>query len=139
MRHICNALLIVSLSGFLSNFAQTPKPSPTSIAQEQTDKVADSDKVYSPKEVDAKAIIKNRNKLDPTGFSLDCPDEAILVLKVILHKSGKVSDVKVIKPISCSFEEKAIKSVRKAKFTPATKDGVAVSQYQLIEFRFHRF
>jgi TonB family protein len=73
------------------------------------------------------------------GYSSDCPDGVVLFLKAVLHKSGKVTDIQVVKPINCSFQEKAIKSVRKIKFTPAIKDGVAVSQYQVLQFNFHKF
>ena|SRR5437588_99578 len=140
MKYSTFLLVIVIAILSCAGFAQEPKSSPS--PQEQPAKPPEEEKVYSSKEVDTKAVIKNRDSIDPgtsMGYSRDCPDGVVLVLKVVLYKTGKVTNIQIVKPINCSFEEKAIKNVRKVKFTPAIKDGVAVSQYQTFQFNFHKF
>jgi photosystem II stability/assembly factor-like uncharacterized protein len=100
--------------------------------QENEKNGVEEDKVYTDKEVDIKA---NFNKLeDQPQFKSDCPDNVDIILRAIMHKSGKVTGVTLIKGAGCSFDIEAIKAVRKLKFTPAIKDGRPVSQYLDVEF-----
>jgi TonB family protein len=135
--------LILGLAGLLSfpDFARPQPPRFTSAPQEQAGKSSDEERVYSPKEVDKRAVIKNPKEIDPgkLGPSSDCQNRAVVALKLVLRKTGKVSDVEVVKPAFCSLDDKALTSVAKIKFTPAIKDGVPVSQSLWIEFQFHGY
>jgi len=126
---------------FLTSFAQVQKSGSHAEPQSSPDKVADEDKVYSRKEVDTKVTILNRKEIDPgkLGASLDCQNGAMVILRVVLHKSGKVTEVKIKRSSQCSLDVKAEKAVRSIKFMPATKDGVAVSQYIEMKFQFRKF
>jgi len=143
MKPTHHLIKVVLLTGFLFtfSFAQNQKPISASPPQEKSGSVPDEDKVYSPKDVDTKAVIKNTKELDPgkIGPSSDCSDGARIRLRVVLHKSGTVTAIKTIKSASCSLDEKAIKTVHKIKFTPAIKNGVAVSQYMTMEFGIHKY
>lgn len=106
--------------------------SPTLSLRADEKKEAEENKVYTDKEVDIKA---NVNKLEARAqFKSDCPDEVDVILRLTLHKSGKVTDVTLIKGGGCSFDIEAIKAVRTLKFTPAMKNGRPVSQYLEYEF-----
>lgn len=94
----------------------------------------DEDKVYAVNEVDVKANVRNRLEHLPDRKS-DCPDAVQVLLRVVLRKSGKVTDVTVIKPSGCSYDQEAIKTVRKLKFDPAVKSGQPVSQYSEMEYK----
>lgn len=98
------------------------------------------DEVYTAKEVDRKAVITNRRELDPErlGAATDCRSGARVVVKAILRKSGQVTDINVIKAASCSLDEKAAKIVSYAKFKPAMKRGVPVSQYIDVTYEFRK-
>lgn len=95
-----------------------------------------SDVVYQPEEVDVKAAIDRRNIKRPTGR--DCGDSEVKVLlRVVLHSSGKVTDIEVLESSSCeNFQNAVIKAVRELKFIPAKKNGLSVSQYQKLGFNY---
>jgi len=99
------------------------------------DPSVDQDIVYSEDEVDVRANILNLRDLMRLGPSPDCRNEAEVTVSMILRKSGEVTDVRVIKSAKCSLDSKGTKSVKKAKFTPAKKNGVAVSQLSSISFK----
>ncbi|MFN2452902.1 MAG: TonB family protein [Pyrinomonadaceae bacterium] len=143
MKYIQSIVMFVAAVGLLSMnaMAQNQKPISLPETQEQKGNVPDEDKVYSPKEVDKKVVIKNREDLDPERFgsATDCRNGARVVVKAIFRKSGEVTDIKVIKPASCSIDKKAAKIISYAKFTPATKNGVAVSQSIEITYEFRKY
>lgn len=95
-----------------------------------------SDVVYQPEEVDVKATIDRRNMKHPTGR--DCGDSEVKVLlRVVLHSSGKVTDIEILESSSCeNFQNAAIKAARELKFIPARKNGLPVSQYQKLGFNY---
>ncbi len=119
-----------------SNLAQNTNSPATSIPQGQPTKT-DGDKIYKPSEVDTKAVLKK--KPEPSMTSSDCPDSGTVRLGVILDKSGKVTNIKLIKGTSCGFDDSAIKAARKIKFTPALKNGVSVSMYVILEYYYSRY
>lgn len=93
---------------------------------------ANDDRVYTEKEVDIKADFA---KLEGSPqFTSDCPDSVSITLRAILHKSGKVTEVTLIKSSGCSFDEESVKAIRKLKFILAKKDGRSVSQYLDVEY-----
>ena len=95
-----------------------------------------SEVIYEPEDVDEKANI-NRKKIAHINGRSCRESEVKILLKITLHRSGKVTYVEVIESSSCqSFQDNAIKEARKIKFTPAKKNGIAVSQYQKIGFEY---
>lgn len=134
------SLLIISpLLGIAVGFAQNGKPSPPSTPQERERRKSDGDdKVYTAKEVDVKAKVTNRMENLPASGS-DCPVRGRVTLRAILHKSGKVTEVVLVKGLGCSYDQAAMDVVRKYKFTPAIKDGHPVSQYSDIEYEYKRY
>jgi TonB family protein len=95
--------------------------------------LAQQEKVYMREEVDTKAVIKKTPR-PKAVWGWDCPSEGEVVLKVILHYSGKVTKVELIKGLSCGYDEKAIEAAKKIKFTPAIKDGFLVSQIVEVKY-----
>lgn len=102
--------------------------------------IKQTDVVYTQQEVDVKAVVLDRRSVDRSA-GRSCKDSDVkVVLRAVLHKSGKVTDVEVVESSSCeSFQKAAIKIARKISFTPAKKDGVAVSQYQSLIYDYNRF
>jgi TonB family protein len=93
----------------------------------------DDDKIYTIKEVDVKAKIKNQMEHLPRRKN-DCPDNVSVTLRAVFRMSGKVTDVIIRKSSRCSYDQEAIEAVLQLKFDPAIKDGKQVSQYSDIEF-----
>ena len=61
----------------------------------------------------------------------------VVRLRAILHASGGVQGISVVKGLPDGLTEKAITAARQIKFTPAEKDGRAVSQYVVLEYNFN--
>jgi len=111
---------------------------PTHSMSQTKSNEADSDRVYSAAEVDKKAIIdkfvRDLNAPKPSG----CKGQGTILLGAVLRKSGKVTNIKVQQPSSCTkFEERVTKAVSKTKFKPAQKNGAAVSMYYAFEFNYN--
>jgi TonB family protein len=94
---------------------------------------SDDDPVYTADEVDVKAKLKNRLEHLPNLLK-DCPLPVGVSLGMVLRKSGKVTDITVVKSSGCSYDREAIKAVKKLKFDPAIKSGQPVSQFSKIEY-----
>ena len=141
------ALLLLSLSQAAlaqSGRLRVKKKSPPPITAEakteteHKEQISDEDKVYSSSEVDEKARFTNRvNKL-PSAHKRGCPKDGNVLVRAVLHKSGKITEVTVIRGLGCSYDKDAVEAVRKLKFIPAMKDGQPVSQYVTIEFDYKR-
>ena len=58
-------------------------------------------------------------------------------LRGILSTTGEVTNISVIKGLPHGLTEKAIAAARQVRFTPAQKDGRAVSQYVVLEYNFN--
>ncbi len=94
------------------------------------------EKIYTSREVDTKAVLKKQRE-HPTGncgqLGTECSRQGTVKLQIVLHKTRKVTEVKVIEDDKCSdFVERACKIAKKIEFTPAIKEGVEVSQYLTI-------
>lgn len=98
---------------------------------------SDEDKVYSARQVDVKAKITSGADERPSPRR-GCPNYGRVTIKAVLHKSGKVTNVSIVKGLNCSYDKDAMEIVRRYKFTPAMKDGQPVSQGILVEFEFSR-
>ena len=88
---------------------------------------AADDPVYTVDQVDVRAKVKNQLEHLPDALD-DCPIPVGVSLRVILRKSGKVTDITVVKSSGCSYDREAIKAVNKLKFDAAIKSGQPVSQ-----------
>jgi TonB family protein len=115
-----------------------PVPVETKIETEPQAERADEDKVYSSKEVDVKARFTNRVTKLPSAHKRGCPVNGHVLVRVVLHKSGKITEATVIKGLGCSYDKDAAEAVRQLKFIPAMKDGQPVSQYVTIEFDYKK-
>ena len=61
----------------------------------------------------------------------------VVRLRAILHASGGVQSISVVKGLPDGLTEKAISAARQIRFTPAEKDGRSVSQYVVLEYNFN--
>jgi TonB family protein len=94
---------------------------------------SDADPVYTADQVDVRAKLKNKLEHLPNRLD-DCPSPVGVSLQLVLRKSGKVTDVTVVKSSGCSYDREAIKAVKKLKFDAAIKSGQPVSQLLKIEY-----
>lgn len=130
-------LLVIILHAAL---AQESKPAPSPSPSESQKNEPPEDRVYSGKEVDVKAKIKPQPDDVPQPGE-DCYEfnyRLRAVLKVVLRKSGIVTDVRLVKGSGCSFDKEAIRVAGRIRFEPAIKDRQPVSQYLQVEYEFKR-
>lgn len=59
-----------------------------------------------------------------------------VVISAVLCRSGQVTDIRIIEGLPFGVTKRVVGAVREAKFTPAEKDGRAVSQAARFEFGF---
>ncbi len=59
-----------------------------------------------------------------------------VILKAVLCRSGRITDIEVIEGLPFGMTERAVEAVRKIKFTLAENAGQAVSQETKFEFKF---
>jgi protein TonB len=75
----------------------------------------------------------------PPQFPSDMQRQGIsgvVAVRVIIDESGSVADASVSKSSHTEFEQAALAAVKKWKFKPASKDGVAVKASVVIPINF---
>jgi TonB family protein len=121
--------------------AQEKDPSPTPSPEEHQKEERTEDPIYSAREVDVRAKVI-RLLDDPPNPGSDCRGRLrlLVMVRAVLRKSGKVTEVELIKGSGCSrYDTDAIRAVQNVKFDPALKDNRPVSQYQRFEYLHTRF
>lgn len=98
---------------------------------------APAEEVFRGTEVDTKAAIQ-RPLPEPlyTREARYNGTSGMVALRLTLHSTGKVSEVMVLRGLPDGLTGNAIDTACRVEFTPARKDGRAVSQYVTIEFNF---
>lgn len=134
MRKCSTLFLAVALSLLAPQyqFGQSNKQA-SSLQSEAASQAAE--KIYLTGEVDREAELKNLDAvLSKFSSRLHCnSDEWTLTISAVLRKTGNVTDEKVENMTGCQVSLKAVTAIiKQIKFTPATKDGLPVSQlYEL--------
>src|SRR5262249_40371521 len=100
------------------------------------------EQIYKEDEVDQKAEIIERPKVK-VGPECGQPDKSTsgqVKIELVLNKSGKVTQAKLVKVSDCRyFNKRALELSKKIKFKPAVKDGKTVSQYFYTTYQYNSF
>ena len=131
----------VFFAGGFQASAQGKDPSPTPSPEEHQKEERTEDPIYSAREVDVRAKVRFPLDDPPTPGS-DCRGRLrlLVMLSAVLRKSGKVTEVELVKGSGCSrYDTDAIRAVQNIKFDPALKDNRPVSQYQRFDYLHTRF
>ncbi len=135
-------LVLIFPVALTANQNQNTAPSTNSNASplNNESKVDESkEAVYTTKEVTQKAVVLKVNEPLYTERARQNGTQGTVRLRVILHKSGEVRDIKVMNRLPDGLTDEAIKVAKSLKFKPAIKDGQAVSQYAVLTFPFNLF
>ena len=111
-----------------------PKDQPVPPPQKADD---DPARVFAPKDVTQKAVLVFKG--DP-GFTEQARLNnvtGVVRLRAVLHSTGRVTNIGVVKGLPDGLTERAINAARHLLFFPATKDGRAVSQHITLEYNFN--
>jgi TonB family protein len=97
------------------------------------------ERVYTGSEVDKRVRLLER----PAPIY---PEEArrkggrpLVILQAVFSATGKVVDIRVIRPGQYGLTEACIDAAKNIKFVPAVKDGKNVSMYMRLEYNFVTF
>jgi len=128
------AFVFISLIFVCSTIGQT---SQTTGQTSQTT----TEKIYRANDVDEKAEITKRPRARIMG---ECGTEknssGRVRVEVVLNKTGKVSDAKLLEVSDCRyFNNRVLEVAKKIKFKPAIKDGNPVSQYSSLAYEYNFF
>lgn len=132
--------LLAILSSLIVAFCFLSVSSDSGVSAQGTSANVDTDdKVYGSSQVDKKAVIDSKSWVASAPSAAGCGKrQGSVLLKVILRKSGKVTDVVVHTPSRCeSFDERAVKAAQKVKFKPAQKGGVPVSEMRVFQYNYN--
>jgi TonB family protein len=99
----------------------------------------DYDRTFSPREVTQKARIISKPEPQYTEEARRNQISGTVVLKAVFSSSGQVTNIRAVNGLPYGLTEKAIAAARQIRFTPAMKDGRAVSQYIQIEYNFNLY
>ena len=99
----------------------------------------DYDRIFDIKEVTVRARLLSR---PPPGFTDTARKYHVtgtVVLRAVLSKTGEVTDISVVKGLPHGLTRTAIEAIKLIKFTPATKDGIQVSQRVQVEYHYNLY
>src|SRR2546423_594642 len=126
----------------------TPSPTPTATLTPRRQEPAtleadpalfppvDYNRVFTQREVDTKAMILSRPKPRYTDAARQNQIQGTVMLRAILSANGTVTNISVVSGLPNGLSETAIAAARQMKFTPAMKDGRAVSVSVQVEYDF---
>jgi TonB family protein len=96
-----------------------------------------TDQIYRPNEVTQKARIISKPNPEYTEQARLNNTVGTVRLSVVFTATGQVTNIRPLNHLPDGLTEKAIAAARRIQFTPAQKDGQAVSSYVTIEYNFN--
>lgn len=88
-------------------------------------------------QVTKKALILSKPQPGFTEWARRFNVTGVVRLRAILHYTGAVQGVAVVKSLPHGLTRKSIDAARQIRFEPAQKDGRAVSQYVVLEYNYN--
>ncbi len=98
-----------------------------------------SGEVFRSSEVTKKAVLSSRPEALYTDEARQNAVQGTIRLRAVLASSGEVTNVQAVNELPFGLTEQAMAAARRIEFTPALKDGRAVSQYVTIEYVFNLY
>ncbi len=92
---------------------------------------------FKQNEVTRKAVITFKPEPGFTEEARKNNVTGVVRLRAVLHASGGIQGISVVKGLPDGLTEKAMQAARQIRFTPAEKDGRSVSQYVVLEYNFN--
>ncbi len=95
------------------------------------------DRSILPMTAELKPTILYREKARYTEEAKNNGVQGTVVLQIVFHVSGKITDIRVIRGLPHGLTENAIEAAKRIRFEPAKKDGKPVSVRGVLEFSFN--
>lgn len=93
-------------------------------------------KVFSSKEVDARANIVSKPPPTYTKEARRNGVQGFVVLKALLSADSRIDRIRIVKRLPAGLTENAIRAACKIRFKPAMKNGQPVAQLVTLEYVF---
>ncbi|HEX8127626.1 MAG TPA: energy transducer TonB [Pyrinomonadaceae bacterium] len=129
------SLLLIS-GGGENIFAQSPAPAPPPASPPVSAAPVAEEKVYSPAEVETRAIILSDPKPQYPREAGKYDVDGTIELTVVLGADGKVRNLELVKGLSQGQNSAALRAARGIKFLTAKKNGQPVAQSHTVEYVF---
>ena len=98
-----------------------------------------ANKTFKPSEVSSKARIISKPEPQYTEDARKNQVSGTVVLRAVFSSNGTVTNIRTVSGLPHGLTERAMAAARQIRFSPATKDGRAVSQYIQIEYNFNLY
>jgi TonB family protein len=100
-------------------------------ADSQRDGVAEVSLIYEPKLI---------RRIEPTypEYAQKAGITGVVILNCVVDSNGRVTSMKVVKPLSHGLTEQAKRAVRQWRFEPAKRNGEAVATDLIVSLRFSK-
>ena len=99
--------------------------------------VVDYNRIFSKSEVTRSAVITFKPEPGFTEEARKNNVAGVVRLRAVLSATGEVTNITVVKELPNGLTERAVAAAKQIRFTPADKDGHAVSQYVTLEYNFN--
>jgi len=99
----------------------------------------DYNRVFAPREVTERSRVVSKAEPSYTESARKYGVQGTIVLRAVFSKEGQVTNIKVVKGLPHGLTQAAIAAAQRIEFTPAIKDGHAVSQYIQLEYNFNLY
>jgi TonB family protein len=96
-------------------------------------------RMFKPSEVSQKARILSRPEPQYPEEARSNQVSGTVVLRGVFRADGQVTDLRVISGLPHGITERAMEAAKRIRFSPAMKNGRAVSQYIQIEYNFNLY
>jgi TonB family protein len=99
----------------------------------------DYNRVFSGREVSQKARVLSKPEPQYTEDARKNQITGTVVLRAVFTSGGQVTNIRAVSGLPYGLTERAIAAARLIKFSPAMKDGRAVSMYIQLEYNFNLY
>lgn len=99
----------------------------------------DPNRIFSGREVTQKARVLSKPEPQYTEEARKNQITGTVVLRAVFTSGGQVTNIRAVSGLPYGLTERAIAAARLIKFSPAMKDGRAVSMYIQLEYNFNLY
>ena len=99
----------------------------------------DYNRVFSARDVTEKVRILEKPEPTYTESARKYGVQGTVVIRAVFSKEGQVTNIFVVRKLPHGLTRAGVSAAQRIRFTPATKDGHAVSQYMQLEYNFNLY
>jgi protein TonB len=100
---------------------------------------ADANRIFKASEVNARVRVLEKPEPSYTESARKFSITGTVVLRAIFSKDGTVTNITVLRKLPHGLTKRALDAASKIKFSPALKDGQAVSTWIQLEYNFNLY